>query len=1050
MPPSMIANHDELPPLSNNDIEILYDIVRHAQILPGPPFRALFTAYDRVLLEKGINPDHDQIYFRFLFRMQEAERREGDGKGDNRSLVERFRRLLAGMGIDVECDPEGEGIEEITRHLDNVGVNGAPQSLGGATPAKAQSRRGSFDSYFNGARDKTGDMDTGQERQASSRRGSRGTASYLKDRRRARSQSQAHSQLLARLPIRSRENGNGRGRTVPDNVPSRPRPNSVSSRGSLEIQRDVYAGAHGFGDYDGDESEQTDIFDLSHVQIPGVNAPIPAMTHELAQHYVPQEMLYRPSNTQMLDDAETFEDRRVRTVARKCIKKLRDQASDIRETLEDMNARSYAFDRNVLLRQSFDSWKAGLQEKRRIFETERFFERLEGRAEKARSLFLLTKAFTHWAKSAEDEVQRTSVARRHILRTKYFNAWRDITAVNEFKVQHHILGKFLSIWRKRAGDIQHDNFKALAFYNENLVYRVYWKWFWAFCERAAPSWYMGRLKRNLFTKWVEITRLLEEREDWVTHTRQRNVRRQTLQRMSENVVALRNLAVQADNFRRRTSLSFGFYSLRNQAQLAPLAAQVSQRVDIRILRTAFQTWRRNALLSRKANNVGRMRMLRNTWTAWNDRLRIQYLAIQINDRVLVNALYKWTLASRASAFVRVHNAGLQQSAFKTLVDKSRGRQTRSEDAERRFASFKRCQISRFALKKIENATIARRNEEYLALSQYEPKIIRKTFATLLDRHNHLQLLNTWAEDARFYVLASGAIKKWSEATQHARRNRRRETYAQVRRMVKMNLVKRVFVIWRNKSAQLAIKNREVNDYFENKVLSTSTTFFAQWRERTAILRDHESQAVQRCNAKIATKYFGALVQRHQYLRTLDQHALALARESTGIAATGAFKKLEWRLFQIQRQEENALALQQRNFDKHLKAMLRFWAEQTVERVAQRPVSPSPSILRCGGHEDGDYDGDEGGLGDGEGEDTRRLENWTAFDESALGLSNLDLSLSFSPEKYQRPATHPASISVSRPPPFPEEFSGEIEGLGVPFATSTPVPLPGYLKTPTHR
>lgn len=37
--------------------------------------------------------------------------------------------------------------------------------------------------------------------------------------------------------------------------------------------------------------------------------------------------------------------------------------------------------------------------------------------------FLMSKAFTHWANRAEEEVQRTQIARRHILRRRYFSAW---------------------------------------------------------------------------------------------------------------------------------------------------------------------------------------------------------------------------------------------------------------------------------------------------------------------------------------------------------------------------------------------------------------------------------------------------------------------------------------------------------------------------------------------------------------------------------------------------------------------------------------------------
>lgn len=37
--------------------------------------------------------------------------------------------------------------------------------------------------------------------------------------------------------------------------------------------------------------------------------------------------------------------------------------------------------------------------------------------------FLMSKAFSHWANRADEEVQRTQIARRHILRRRYFTAW---------------------------------------------------------------------------------------------------------------------------------------------------------------------------------------------------------------------------------------------------------------------------------------------------------------------------------------------------------------------------------------------------------------------------------------------------------------------------------------------------------------------------------------------------------------------------------------------------------------------------------------------------
>ncbi|KAF2477093.1 Sfi1-domain-containing protein [Lindgomyces ingoldianus] len=1076
MPPSMTTNDDEIPPLTNEDIEILYDIVRLAQTLPGRTFRALFQAYDKVLSERNINPDNDTRYLRFLFRMQDAGEREDEG------LVDRFQRLLAEMGIQVECDPEGDGIEEITRNVDNLVSNGLPPSMPN-TPGRIRSRRGSFDSFFDGPVDKIRETDRVQDIPAFVRRGAPDTASDTEDllrKGRSRPGSAARSQLLAQLPIRNRVNGARNTRVMSDSIPSRPgRNRSIPSHESLQIPSSAHATAQQFGGYDGDESEQSDSFERSHIQIPGVNAPIPGMAFDPALQYVGPEMLYRPSDTQMFDDAETFEYRRILTVARTCIRKWREQTREITENLEEINAIAYAFDRRILLRASLDSWRVALQNKHQVVETERFFDRLEGRAEKARNLFLLTKAFTHWAKSAEDEVLRTSVARRHILRTKYFNAWRDITAVNELKIQHHVLGKFLITWRKRTAAVQENDGMAVELYHENLVKKVFWKWFFAFCGRAAPVWNKERLTRNVLVKWVEIVRVLKERENWASGRRNREVLRKSLQAMRQKVADVQTLESQAEEFRRTTLLSFGLHAISTQVKLAPLFAQLAQRVQLRLVQSTLHRWQHNSLLSRLAKNVDRERILRNAFTSWNDQLRISEMARRVNARVQVEALYKWVLASKGLLLFRRHDRALKCSTFSNWVAKTRAHRVRLENAERTFAQFKRVQMLRSCLKRVEQKMAERKGQEFLALSVYEPRLKQRAFENLLEKHDHLQQMETWAEDAQFYVLTKNVLKRWGDATQHARRNRRRETYAHVRRMVKMNLVRRTFGTWKEKVGQLAIQDRQATEVVEDRILRASINLLTRWHNKTAIIFRLSTQASLKYNKKLGTTYFATWTQRHRYLQNLDTQAVALKQENTEIVATGALKKLEWRLWNSKQQEKNALALRQRNFEKHIRAMVRFWWEQTAERLAHNPESPSPtpSPRHGGGADDEGWGGDshdsDGVGGPPEeyepGDETRRLENWTAFDEGALGLSNLDLSLSFTPQRRQAHLQHPTRPHPNpqpQPPlPLPPPTSNarflppliqeldedlDIEESRVWTSTPMPMPKPGYLKTPSKR
>jgi protein SFI1 len=1041
----MSAPKDDVAPLTNEgmylavswpfpsntfyiEIETLYDIVCDAQkTLPDRPFRALFKAYDRVLAEKNKTDDTGR-YFTFLYRLQDQ------ASQDDEELVDRFRRLLAEQGIQVEIDPEGEGVE-VTTNLDN-----ARRTQSGSTQNILRpgfSRRGSLESFFDGSADKVPGMDTG-ELPVRSRRPSRPASDTggLPNRR-ERSVSAARVPIQTQLPMRGRASGQANRRATSETLADRPKRNSsISNRESLRIHRDIDTGTRQ-SDYEGDYSEPTDSFDRSHIQIPGVNAPLPEEGED-GRGYGVSNDLYRPSDTQMERDAETFAYHQAFARERSFFQRWLDRLRDHQQKRQDMEATAVAFDRNILLKASLDCWRAALQIRRSAADTDRFFERLTERADKARNLFLLTKAFTHWAQIADDEVQRTSTAKRHILRTRYFNAWRDITTVNELKIQRFIFTQFLRKWRSRTAAVREQNELAVSLYEHNIVHKLYWLWFWKFAEQKAPMWHDSRLSKGTIRKWADAVGDLQEREAWANGQRNRQVMEIAFAKMKEKATAVQFLEAQADEFRHASLLSSSLYTMRTSARLAPLKTQVVAKVESRLTRMTFQAWHRAAQLSRQAREVNRLRIIRNSFTAWNDRMRMKAIQEIIDERVQVRCLYLWTLAARVPPFQRVHDDRLKVTFFSNWVKKAQTREKALNRAERRFATFKRTQMLRTSLRAIVDVTLQRRNQEYLAVSAYEPKLMQRTFGKLLEKHRNLQELDNWAERANYYVTTKNTIKRWQEATQYARRTRRREAYAQIRRTVKLNLVRRTFGTWKEKSAQTTAAHLQADQMAKDHLLRMSGALIGNWRDTTAHYRDLGTQAVQTCSLKLTASTLELWVEKLRKLQTMGEQAIALKEESTQVAASTCLKRLGWRLWTVERQGENANALRQRTFEKHVRAMIRFWWEQTSKRVAERAEETSPSDGRRAQDDEDDDDGnldaanDDTGIRDqgrhvGDstmldepGDETQRLETWTPFKENSLGAPNLDLSFTVSPP---RTASHPhisTSSSARRPAP-PRSF-----------------------------
>ena len=1096
-------------------IILLYEVIeraknsldqpRHASSRSSAP-RTLFDVYREVLREHNIEVEDDQVPLQIINQLA-RDTRQDEG------LVQRFKRVMSDIGFDVEYDEEGEGFE-FTSVLEGT-------STGHDAPRPDRTRRSSLDSLLDGSADKVaGTMDVGHALPIRERERRHSDATRQSDigtwwqKRRVRSETEV-STLAQTHQKPSRRNGAlpvSRQDLLASNksIPAHTRGVAPRHGGHFGVHGDAYTGHTDLGDSDLDGSDHTGAttdLDPANIYIPGVNAPIPNDHQSSARRYEPEP--FHLSDTRLLDDAENLEHQRLLSLLRQCIQKWRERTAAQIERNEQMMRIANQYDKRI----QFRSVKADLlreaQNRRALHETDHFFHRLEDRAARARNLFLLTKAFTHWARSAEDEVLRTSVARRHILRTRFFNGWREITAVNELKIQHFVLGTFLKKWHRRLEEVRRRQGQAIRLYEDALQRKCYKDWFFKFCEIAAPAWHNARLdprlKRAMFEKWNDAAITWTVRGIWATERRGKQVQKRLLEVWRQKTVTAQALEPQAEAIRTRTLLENALRAVTRHAQLQPLLTKFQVTISTHRLQSTLQTWHRSATLSRQAKTVDRLRVLRNAWTAWNDRLRIKALEERINDRVLIENMYKWTLASRVSLFQRVHDRTLKENVFLAWVTKRDQRvqirltrRDRLERAEVQLQQFKRTQLMRLSLRKMEEVVANRRAEEAAVKVQFEMSLKQRIFEKLLNRHEHFQQLSKWAGDAQYYVLATHTIKRWQDASQHARRNRRREAYAQVRRTVKINLVRRTLSLWREKAETMAGHHRHAEEIAHVRALQTSQAVLEHWRSGAASIITQDTEASQHYTQKLQSRFLSTWRESFRALRELETQALNFRQIGVEVTAASLLKRLSWEGYTRLQRHATASALHERHFRQHVSAMVRFWHQQTISRQAIRTVSPTPtsrfrhppqeSLPQASPHHEAPHvvhedDLDEPLFPEDPGDETRRLEAWTEFDQSAL-----DLSFSISPDpppriprdppllapSQSRPAAHPPSSSTrptdtfrptpSRPQTFPpasglrsalrpsridEEWDLE------PDASSTPLPphlrnAPGYLKTPSKR
>ncbi|EKG15667.1 Sfi1 spindle body [Macrophomina phaseolina MS6] len=775
------------------------------------------------------------------------------------------------------------------------------------------------------------------------------------------------------------------------------------------------------------------------------------------QHYIPPEMLYRPSPTQMLADADTFLYARTLFAARRLLQIWRDKAIAIKDRQAQLEEAADMFNRRKRGEAALEALSVTLQARNAARETDKFYENLYQRVAQTRVKYQTWDYFTRWFDATADAIEKTKLARyRNVMRTAW-NAWYEQTVIDELKVRRFTLKRSLNMWRRRTRDRVQDDKLARAAYVQNTLHKNLISCFWEFCERRAAKLYDEKVKAKIFANMLDALAELAEREEFVQGKRAYELKSKHFHLLANKMLNIQTLEPTADDFRRRSLLARVFGEIKLQVKLQPRERQLSEQIMQSRAREALSVWRVRTEQSAMATQMDRKRILHNAFAGWNDNMRCLAMKERIDNRVVLDALRKCLLEARCALYIRVRKVRTKETLFRRWLNKLEDQQLSLARAERTFIVSQNARLKRKTLNHLRGVIDEQRQREAQALAVYEPRAINRTWPKLLSRHEHVQQLEQWGSDAEFYTVASHALKKWKESTQNSQRMRKRDAYTAVRRRVKLSTARRAFEKWRNKTSTAEFMDRQAQELQENAVLKIATRQLDHWHDRTVSVFEKAAIADDFRKEELMDRHFAVLLAKIQSISTHEEKAAALLEVHMATEASACLKKLNWRLFQVQRQEQSGYALAERNFEKHVKNMLRHWSARMHQSRHDGGIEYAPNPDAGGGQlipAEQPFDEESRTTEDKEKENEANIarnERWTPFDSSALDAGDLQLNLNFDPNVLNPPVLQPTPagrpLSPERPNPFAMTIRNPEAILGPPV-TSTPVP--GYLRSPSKR
>lgn len=930
------------------------------------PFRAIFAAYDRVLPENGLEPDHDQIYLRFLFRL-------GDRREDGQSLYETFEAVLEELGFQIEFVPDEEATQGNTRNIDtDHGEYAANAQAGEHYGPQTRSRRASFNSMYDAEGESTrairsrrasmSGIDFSQRSVLEIRPSTRATTRKTEKTTSAppSSNSAALQARRSRLTAGEFANTMQHAQLKRKSAPSQGYKSMQQPSAPATPRRNVPIHVPpSIGHVRQAASAAEDLF--TRISVDTQNS---LQAYAVDQH----ERLYNPSRTQLLRDAETFHHYRIRSVVRDIVDKWCYAALQDRDQHEHMERLAAAHDTEILLRQAFEHWRVRLHARKQAAQTERYFKHQERRITRARDLMLLAKAFSHWEQCVRDERIRASNARQHILSIKYFQAWKDVTLSNQHNVRIQMLRRSFGIWKDRYIQNMTRTIEADLVLHQSIARNTYWHWFWAFCERRSPQWRDGRLRRKYFLKWVTALGNNRRSEQYITMQSDDIARRKLFSQWLENARVVLEGLRQAAAFKRRKEASRALQALKINRVYAPIIRQVSNMVDWRVAGATFTSFVMRYRFERQAEAVSRLRILRNTWTQWNDRLRWQTVAHRVDDRYCLETLYRWVIAERFLLLQRLSHERLKQRFLYELRDECTSRRSHRERSCQFVKNSRRKASLRYFLVRWHMNLTCHRHTERIAFEFHAPKITQDALQSWTRSLAQTRKLHGWAKDAHFYFVTRRMLKLWQTASAESKRQKRKNAYILVRRQSKMNLAGGVLQRWHGVSSDVQRMRQEAGDVYHNRLLQAGMKLYDQWKAHFGLRMDQDSQASQHYHRRLLERHFYTWTERIEEQSRLEELAELTYDMRVKNLAFSWFNKFRLKIIELKGQGANAENLRIWYEKRHFRNILRQWQGQTTKRPKlQEGKAFSSRVNRSR---------PRAALDDGP---TNRAEDWTDFD-----------------------------------------------------------------------
>ncbi|KAL2174378.1 Sfi1 spindle body protein-domain-containing protein [Thermothelomyces heterothallicus CBS 202.75] len=614
-------------------------------------------------------------------------------------------------------------------------------------------------------------------------------------------------------------------------------------------------------------------------------------------------------------------------------------AFQMKRVNDELMSIAVEYDNNDLLGEVLDIWneEAAAAEQLRLeaeraAEHEAYVEKMERRATRVYEIFTIHTVLAEWQERAQEELDRTAVARRHLVRKRTFEGWHAQHIKDQTKVKNFILNNVLQKWSQVALHHEVRREVAVQWHQQELCKRSFHTLWQETKERAADEFYAVGLASHCLSIWVDKACEIQDEYQVAVALDERLVLDEAVNIWLEEIDIQQYNAYECTRQWLVQGCRRDLDYWQEQARLSALLKQHNAKEEQALKRRVLEALSIALRKVKRDTAVADAFLLTEPVDHWEREMRLKLFLKRDELEMKAAVLEHWALEEKLAWYKGHLETRTKRQTLNTLF--AAGRQARGErerheeEADYVDAYYTQTEVLDTWIEGTDQMWKHRQNANLVNLY----RTTRPCIDHWRERCQQSQARDGFywkrAEKHRARSIVSAVLEKWPAVAETARRERMMTSLRQFRRKYKVELAQECLGKWLDATADALNAQhdaRQTNLHYKREDLNECLDLWNQAAKR--------AEGIQQIAADAEVEVYCVKWQAQlQEAKENMQDAIEYDAEQT---RKHCWEKWEFQNLQNESKRHMAATLQEKNERRVCRRVLAEWQQKAVPEAAAR-------------------------------------------------------------------------------------------------------------------